>query len=84
MDKYNMLIELGMNDELNEEFEAIPDKTTLSPSNIAKMLNVSLETVRRWCRQGKIRSYSWGGKYVIRGNDFKEFLRRGRNFSKLS
>ncbi|MEK8130266.1 helix-turn-helix domain-containing protein [Paenibacillus filicis] len=84
MAKYTTLIELGMNEGINEEFEAIPDKTTLSPSNVAKMLNVSLETVRRWCRQDKIPSYSWGGKYVIKGSDFKEFMRRGRNHSKLS
>ncbi|TVY10671.1 helix-turn-helix domain-containing protein [Paenibacillus cremeus] len=79
MSQYNLLIEMGLGSEINEKFKSIPDQTMLSPSAIAKMLNVHKETVRRWCREGKLPAYNWGGKYVICASDFKKFMELSKN-----
>jgi excisionase family DNA binding protein len=67
-----------MEPELNEEFESIPDKATLHPSTIAKLVGVHVETVRRWVRSGKLPAYTFGGKHVIKGKDFKAFMKLSR------
>ncbi|WP_043929818.1 helix-turn-helix domain-containing protein [Bacillus sp. EB01] len=74
MSKINLLDELGLENKLTDEFLNIPDGATLRPSFVAEVLNVHIETVRRWLRSGKLKSYSFGGKYAIKGSDFKEFL----------
>ncbi|MDR7237309.1 helix-turn-helix domain-containing protein [Neobacillus drentensis] len=56
-------------------FEKIEDERVMSPEEISKMLNISKETVRRWCRTGKLPNLNCGGKYMIIGSDFKELLR---------
>ncbi|MGG1263301.1 helix-turn-helix domain-containing protein [Brevibacillus parabrevis] len=73
--------ELGIAPKLNELFDAIPDECVLHPNDLSELLNLSQETVRRWCRQGKLPAYSWGGKYVILGSDVKDFLMKARNRS---
>lgn len=83
MSKYNLLNELGLENKLSEEFLNIPDSATLRPSFIADTLNVHIETVRRWLRSGKLKSYSFGGKYVIKGSDFKEFLLHSMPLTKV-
>jgi excisionase family DNA binding protein len=67
--------------DLHEKFEAIPDDACLGPDFISNALNVSKETVRRWCRTGKLSAYTFGGRYVVVGSDFKDFLRRSKNIS---
>jgi excisionase family DNA binding protein len=52
----------------------IKNEKVFTPEMIANMLGFSTETVRNWCRCGKLKSYSWGGKYVIKGSDFKKFM----------
>lgn len=66
---------------VNQKFEQIPDQMMLNPADISLLLNISKETVRRWCRTGKLESYNWGGKYVICASDFKEFLRNSKRES---
>jgi excisionase family DNA binding protein len=63
--------------EIHEMFN-VPDDAALTPAMIAKILNVHEETVRRWCRSGKIPCYNFAGSYVIPGSDFKEFARRAK------
>ncbi|WP_253514837.1 helix-turn-helix domain-containing protein [Peribacillus frigoritolerans] len=69
----------GLEPKLNELFCAIPDESVLTPNQIAALLVRSEETIRRWCRKGKLPAYNWGGKYVIMGSDFKEFMIASRN-----
>jgi excisionase family DNA binding protein len=66
--------EIGYQTELNEYFDAIPDTAILSPQQVAQILNRSTETIRRWCREGKLEAYNESGHYAILGNDFKKFL----------
>jgi excisionase family DNA binding protein len=68
---------IGLQMDINPLFD-IPDDCILNPEQIAELLGVSLETVRRWCRTGKVSSYSFGGKYIIIGNDFKTFIKRSK------
>lgn len=56
----------------------IPDEEILHPEDIALMINMHVESVRRWCRQGKLASYNFGNKYVIVGEDFKAFMKRSK------
>ncbi|MBB3868680.1 helix-turn-helix domain-containing protein [Parageobacillus toebii NBRC 107807] len=81
MENYNHDIEkeLGFRPKLHPMFDNIENNEVLSPEDVANMLKVSNETVRRWCRTGKLPNYSFGGKYVIIGSDFKEFMRNARS-----
>ena len=56
----------------------VPDEKILHPEDIAAMVNMHVESVRRWCRQGKLASYSFGNKYIIIGSDFKQFMRNSK------
>ncbi|MCR4407350.1 MAG: helix-turn-helix domain-containing protein [Anaerolineae bacterium] len=54
----------------------IPDKL-LTTSDIARYCQVSLVTVFRWIRSGKLKAYTTpGGHYRIRQSDFRDFLIR--------
>lgn len=66
-----------LTDDIHVNFQ-VDDNEVLNPEQIAKMLNMNSESVRRWCRQDKITHYSFGGKYIIMGKDFKTFMRASR------
>lgn len=72
-ERYNMT----ENKTLHKLFD-VPDNTILNPEDISKLLNMHVESVRRWCRQGKLVSYSFGNKYIITGSDFKKFMRNSK------
>jgi hypothetical protein len=55
-------------------FEMIDDDMILTPGVISEMIDVHVESVRRWCRQGKLTVISPVGCYRITGYDFKEFI----------
>lgn len=55
---------------------SIDNDVILSPSNIARLIGVHEETVRRWCRNGKLKCLSPFGRYKIRGADFKAFAKQ--------
>lgn len=57
----------------------VPDETVLTPEDIAILVNMHVESVRRWCRNGKLPSYSFGSKYIILGEDFKKFMTRAKS-----
>ena len=47
----------------------------LKVNEIAKMTGVSPEVVRKWCRNGMLKSYKPGGKcLLIKRSDFDEFM----------
>jgi excisionase family DNA binding protein len=48
----------------------------LSADTIARELDVSDDTVRRWFRQGEIPTVRFGRYIRVRDEDFKAFLRR--------
>jgi len=80
---YQKLKIRGMAPKLNRRFEQLADESTLSPQDVAILVNLSNETVRRWCRSGKLPSYNRGGKYAICTNDFKEFMLRSKQLTHL-
>jgi excisionase family DNA binding protein len=45
-----------------------------SATAIAKKLNVDKETVRRWCRQGKLQAQKLAKEWLILDHDFSAFL----------
>ncbi|MBN6889620.1 DNA-directed RNA polymerase specialized sigma54-like protein [Cytobacillus horneckiae] len=55
---------------------AIDDDAILSTINIARLIGVHEETVRRWCRNGYLKCLSPFGRYKIRGSDFKLFAKQ--------
>lgn len=57
------------------------DKKWTTTKEIAKRLDIHVETVRRWLRTGALRGVHVGGKggYRIRENDLEEFLRSREN-----
>ena len=56
----------------------------VTTKEIAKRLNIHVETVRRWLRTGALRGVQVGGKsgYRIREMDLDEFLRSRENSKK--
>lgn len=46
---------------------------------VAKELNVSYWTVRRWIKEGKLKGIKIGGIWRIEDESYKKFLDRGRN-----
>ncbi|PLT28201.1 helix-turn-helix domain-containing protein [Peribacillus deserti] len=73
------LKKFGLEPKLHDLFCAIPDDSVLTPYQIASILVRSEETIRRWCRKGKLPAYNWGGKYAIMGSDFKIFMQTSHN-----
>lgn len=50
--------------------------TTYRPGKVAELLGVSVDTVRRWCDEGRLRTTrSTGGHRVIQGKDLARYLR---------
>jgi excisionase family DNA binding protein len=47
----------------------------LSPEQAGERLGVSVYTVRRWIKEGKLRAFRPGKEYRIREADLEEFLR---------
>lgn len=47
----------------------------LTVNDIAKRLNISPDTVRKWIREKKLKAYQVGD-YRIKPADFEDFLRR--------
>ena len=69
--------EIGyLEDEFGRKFpllKSIDDDLLLTPKNIANLIGIHEETVRRWCRKGYLKSISPFGRYKIQGKDFKAF-----------
>ncbi|MFS0667194.1 helix-turn-helix domain-containing protein [Peribacillus frigoritolerans] len=65
---------IGLTPQLNHLIKTIPDANILSPEEIAGYIGMSVRQVRRYCEQGIIKSYCFGRKYIVYGNDFKEFM----------
>ena len=45
--------------------------------DVAKKFSVTAETVRRWCREEKIKYFKWPGKkggYRFSGEDLRDFV----------
>lgn len=53
---------------MDEEFHTAED--------VARLLKVSIETVRRWLRSGDLRGFQYGsrGAYRISSSDLKQFI----------
>ncbi|MGG3269852.1 helix-turn-helix domain-containing protein [Priestia aryabhattai] len=69
---------MGLTPKLNPIMKNIPDDVILSPEELANFIGISVRQVRRYCEQGKIRSYCFGRKYIVYGNDFKEFMAKSQ------
>lgn len=70
------MIDFDSNNNCLEKFpviDAIDDDMILTPKNISNLIGVHEETVRRWCRSGKLKYISPFGRYKILGKDFKSF-----------
>jgi excisionase family DNA binding protein len=83
MEQHNIEQSFGLEPELHEIFQ-VDDEAVLSPEEISEMIGMHVESVRRWCRSGKIDSYCFGGKYIIIGSNFKSFMKKARVKSKAT
>ena len=50
----------------------------LKPEDIARELDVKVETVQGWCRTKKLPAYKIGGEYRIERSDYEAFLAQRR------
>ncbi|MBD3842780.1 MAG: helix-turn-helix domain-containing protein [Campylobacterales bacterium] len=63
--------------DLHDMFDVLDDEI-LHLEDIAQLTKMHVESVRRWCRSGKLPSYNFGNKYIVVGSDFKEFMKKSR------
>jgi excisionase family DNA binding protein len=63
-----------VNNENSHSIFDVPDDTVLRIEDIAQLTSMHPESVRRWCREGKLSCYCFGKKYIIVGEDFKRFM----------
>lgn len=49
-------------------------ETFLSVEEVAQILKMDIETVRKWIRQKKLKAYRFGRDYRIRRDDFDKFV----------
>ncbi|WP_407654088.1 helix-turn-helix domain-containing protein [Alicyclobacillus cycloheptanicus] len=56
----------------------------MAPEEIAVRLRVSSETVRRWCRSGRLTAYRVGRHYIISERELEKFLWSTRQYSNQS
>lgn len=68
-----------METKLLEKLEYMDDDTLLSVSRIAKLIGVSPETVRRWIRNGYLKTHAPTSHYKIPVFELKIFLKRKYN-----
>jgi len=54
----------------------LADKLTYSTKECASVLGLSVETVRRWIRTGKLKTISFGSKHLIRKETLDNFLKK--------
>ena len=47
----------------------------LSVDEVAQILKMDIETVRKWIRQKKLKAYKFGRDFRIRRDDFEQFVR---------
>jgi Helix-turn-helix domain len=75
--KYDLAIKvltnLGMTDVLPDYFKLIDDYTIYPVSEMAEIINMHPESVRRWCRNGQIKAEGVS-HYKIQGIEMKRFL----------
>lgn len=78
MQNYNKHTTTNVTNKVNlpRIFEIIDDELLFTTNDISELLALHPETVRRWCRTGKLRIYAPGGQYKIQGKDLKNFLYR--------
>ncbi len=55
------------------------DAPFLSVHDVAVLLSVHVQTMRKWAREGKLASTQFGREYRFSETDVREFMRRGRN-----
>lgn len=71
------MLKIEWNDDIHAIFK-VDDNEVLHIEEIAKLTKMNEESVRRWCRKGLLASYRFGGKYIVMGSDFKEFMKRSK------
>jgi Helix-turn-helix domain len=68
------VVNLVKSTKLHKIFE-VEDDAILHLEDIADITQMHVESVRRWCRSGKLTSYNFGNKYIVVGSDFKKFMK---------
>jgi len=80
--KINIEKTMGLSKNIHPMFQ-VDDEAILSPEEISQLIGMNVETVRRWCRQGKLDCYNCAGKYIIPGSSFNSFMEKSRKRNKL-
>jgi excisionase family DNA binding protein len=69
---------VGLEQKMLHEIFEVDDNVVLHIEDIAEMTKMHVESVRRWCRSGKLPCYNFGNKYIVVGSDFKDFMRMAK------
>lgn len=63
-----------LGEALPEIIEMIDDDMILTPKDVSELIGKSAETVRRWCRSGKLQTLGGPGHFRISGKALKRFI----------
>ena len=60
---------------MQDKLDGLPVKTYYRPDEVADFFSRSQQTVRRWCRDGKLRSVRVQGRILISREAISEVIR---------
>jgi excisionase family DNA binding protein len=63
--------------EENKMSTTVMGETAYRIKHVAKLLNLNVETIRRYVRSGKIKSYHFTREYFITESQLNEFINNG-------
>jgi len=67
-----VLERLGPKEEVKEE----PIQRMLTPEEVSAILRLNVQTVMKWCREGRITATKCAGKWLIRREEVERYLHR--------
>lgn len=67
-----VLERLGPKEEVKEE----PIPRMLTPEEVSTILRLNVQTVLKWCREGRITATKCAGKWLIRREEVERYLHR--------
>lgn len=84
--KKTIMKQLGISPKLPYVIECIEDDKTYTVRDVAELLDISEQHIRRLCRQGKLQSIQINkkGTHKIFGESIKKFIINRINYTSLS
>jgi excisionase family DNA binding protein len=64
----------GVRSELEKITSMLQKRELIEATTIARKINVSDNTVRRWINEGKVEGYKIGGRWYVKKKSLEKFI----------